>query len=215
MLLSYAASSLNDGLKLTVTTDWNLWCRLYQTTEAVNTIIWPVLQTPYFGRLDCFYTAIQLGRPALVSWCNKVTIKALYSGSGTYKTIILHRTHVYRVQRFLMITILRMYSRTSMARTLMARLPWLFRTRSWVPWINFHSCRPGKIINPHCFELPLSRTNFHGPKGVRAIEVRLYLRFWSNTTNCSLRLYYYTCVCVCVCGVCVCVCVCVCIYNKK
>ena len=26
------------------------------------------------------------------------------------------------------------YSRTSMARTLMARLPWLFRTRSWVPW---------------------------------------------------------------------------------
>ena len=25
------------------------------------------------------------------------------------------------------------YSRTSMARTLMARLPWLLRTRSWVP----------------------------------------------------------------------------------
>ena len=26
------------------------------------------------------------------------------------------------------------YSRTSMARTLMAHLPWLFRTLSWVPW---------------------------------------------------------------------------------
>ena len=37
-------------------------------------------------------------------------------------------------------------------------------------------CRlPGAFINPHWLELPLSRTNFHGPKGVRAIEVRLYL----------------------------------------
>ena len=31
------------------------------------------------------------------------------------------------------------------------------------------------MINPHWLELPLSRTNFHGPKGVRAIEVLLYL----------------------------------------
>ena len=30
------------------------------------------------------------------------------------------------------------------------------------------------MMNPHWLELPLSRTNFHGPKGVRAIEVRLY-----------------------------------------
>ena len=34
---------------------------------------------------------------------------------------------------------------------------------------------PGTIINPHWLELPLSRTNFHGPKGVRANEDRLYL----------------------------------------
>ena len=34
---------------------------------------------------------------------------------------------------------------------------------------------PGIIINPHLLEQPLSRTNFHGPKGVQAIEVRLYL----------------------------------------
>ena len=34
---------------------------------------------------------------------------------------------------------------------------------------------PGAVINPHWLELPLSRTNFHGPKGVRAIEVRLYI----------------------------------------
>ena len=32
----------------------------------------------------------------------------------------------------------------------------------------------GAVINLHWLELPLSRTNFHGPKGVRAIEVRLY-----------------------------------------
>ena len=30
------------------------------------------------------------------------------------------------------------------------------------------------MINPQCLELPMSRTNFHGPKDVRAIEVRLY-----------------------------------------
>ena len=30
------------------------------------------------------------------------------------------------------------------------------------------------FFNPHLLELPLSRTSFHGPKGVRAIEVRLY-----------------------------------------
>ena len=32
------------------------------------------------------------------------------------------------------------------------------------------------MINPRWFELPLSRTNFNGPKGVRASEVRLYLQ---------------------------------------
>ena len=30
------------------------------------------------------------------------------------------------------------------------------------------------FINTHWLELPLSRTNVHGPNGVRAIEVRLY-----------------------------------------
>ena len=30
------------------------------------------------------------------------------------------------------------------------------------------------MINAHWLELPLSRTNFHGPKSVRVIEVLLY-----------------------------------------
>ena len=30
------------------------------------------------------------------------------------------------------------------------------------------------MINPQWFELPMSRTNFHGPKDVWAIEIRLY-----------------------------------------
>ena len=30
------------------------------------------------------------------------------------------------------------------------------------------------MINPQWLELPMSRTNFHGPKDVRTIEVRLY-----------------------------------------
>ena len=35
--------------------------------------------------------------------------------------------------------------RTSMARTLMARLPWLLRTHSGVPWKDAQSCRFGII----------------------------------------------------------------------
>ena len=31
------------------------------------------------------------------------------------------------------------------------------------------------MINPQWLELPMFRTNFHGPEDVRAIEVRLYL----------------------------------------
>ena len=30
------------------------------------------------------------------------------------------------------------------------------------------------MVNPHWLELPISRTNFHSPKDVRAVEVRLY-----------------------------------------
>ena len=37
------------------------------------------------------------------------------------------------------------YNRTWMARTMMAHLPWLFRTLSLVPWKKFHGCRSGKI----------------------------------------------------------------------
>ena len=33
----------------------------------------------------------------------------------------------------------------------------------------------GTVINPQWLELPMSRTVFHGPKDVRAIEVRLYV----------------------------------------
>ena len=34
--------------------------------------------------------------------------------------------------------------------------------------------RPGAMINLHWLELPIARTIFYGPIGVRAIEVRLY-----------------------------------------
>ena len=36
------------------------------------------------------------------------------------------------------------------------------------------------VINPQWFELPMSRTNFHGHKDIRAIEVRLYV--WPRST---------------------------------
>ena len=37
------------------------------------------------------------------------------------------------------------------------------------------------MINPQWLELPMSRTNFYGPKDVRAIEVRLYMDFRDHT----------------------------------
>ena len=37
---------------------------------------------------------------------------------------------------------------------------------------HFHKLSPpGAMIKSHWLELPISRTNFHGPKDVRAIEV--------------------------------------------
>ena len=37
------------------------------------------------------------------------------------------------------------------------------------------------MINPQWLKLPMSRTNFHGPKDVRAIEVLLYFTFLRGT----------------------------------
>ena len=43
------------------------------------------------------------------------------------------------------------------------------------PKLSPFASSPGAMINPQWFELPTSRTNFHGPKDVRAIEVQLYI----------------------------------------
>ena len=42
--------------------------------------------------------------------------------------------------------------------------------KTFLDYSHLHSC-----LAPQRLELPMSRTNFHGPKDVRAIEVRLYL----------------------------------------
>ena len=42
------------------------------------------------------------------------------------------------------------------------------------PKLSLFASWPGAMINPQWLELPISRTNFHGPKDVRATEVRLY-----------------------------------------
>ena len=43
------------------------------------------------------------------------------------------------------------------------------------PELAIFASRLGAMINLHWLELPMARTLFHGPKGVRAIEVRLYI----------------------------------------
>ena len=45
------------------------------------------------------------------------------------------------------------------------------------PELAIFASRPGAMTNLDWLELPMARTLFHGPKGVRAIEVRLYKLF--------------------------------------
>ena len=44
------------------------------------------------------------------------------------------------------------------------------------------------MINPQWLELPISRTNFHGPKDVRAIEVRLYIVYDKEVWSADIRV---------------------------
>ena len=46
------------------------------------------------------------------------------------------------------------------------------------------------MINPEWFELPMSRTNFHGPNDVRTIEVRLYVQIMFIATD-KIRYWLY------------------------
>ena len=41
------------------------------------------------------------------------------------------------------------------------------------PKLSLFASWTGAMINPQWLELPMARTIFHGPKDVRAIEVRL------------------------------------------
>ena len=43
------------------------------------------------------------------------------------------------------------------------------------PELAIFASRPGAMVNLRWLELPRARTIFHGPKGIRAIEVRLYI----------------------------------------
>ena len=59
--------------------------------------------------------------------------RSAYASVQSGESLCLFTQTMYGSLAILINTI---YSRTSMARTLMARLPRLFRTRSWVPWKN-------------------------------------------------------------------------------
>ena len=51
------------------------------------------------------------------------------------------------------------------------------------------------MIIPQWLELPLSRNNFHGPKNVRGIEVRLYLYIEKNVFT-LMRVNSYIASCI-------------------
>ena len=47
------------------------------------------------------------------------------------------------------------------------------------------------MINPQWIELPMSRTNFHGPKDVRAMEVRLYACVFYRILNFFILFFFF------------------------
>ena len=51
--------------------------------------------------------------------------------------------------------------------------------QKYFPKLSPFASWPRAMINTRWLELPMSRTNFYGPKDVRANEVRLYIiMFW-------------------------------------
>ena len=58
------------------------------------------------------------------------------------------------------------------------------------PKLSLFASWTGAMINHQWLELPMSRTNFHGPKDVRAIEVRLY--FERLTTSVTMFAVLHT-----------------------
>ena len=52
---------------------------------------------------------------------------------------------------------------------------YFIESRKVVPKSSLFTFSSDAIVNPQWLELPMSRTNFHGPKDVRAVEVRLYV----------------------------------------
>ena len=55
--------------------------------------------------------------------------------------------------------------------------PLFYKDRKYIHILFPFVSKPGTMItyNPQWFEFPISRTNFHGPKDVWAIEVRLFI----------------------------------------
>ena len=54
-------------------------------------------------------------------------------------------------------------------------IPVLYRRSKNIPKLSPFTFWPGAMVKCQWLEIPVSRTNFHGPKDVRAIEVRLYM----------------------------------------
>ena len=59
------------------------------------------------------------------------------------------------------------------------------------PKLSLFASWPGSMINPQWLELPISRTNFHGPKDIRAIKVRLYNRNIARCFDSYHSFYLY------------------------
>ena len=64
------------------------------------------------------------------------------------------------------------------------------KDRNDFPKLSSFASWPGAMINPQWLELPMSRTYFHGPKDVRAIETRLYKQ--RNVEVGNVVIYFFS-----------------------
>ena len=88
-------------------------------------------------RTVSMYYSIGFSSTQLVIYFNDSENDLLLQSAGFF----IDRAGEDRIRAIILAWLVMNYSRLSVAQTLMACLPWLFRTRSWVPWNKSNSCR--------------------------------------------------------------------------
>ena len=102
---------------------------------------------------------------ACLPWLVRTRFQSLRNSSDNSRKQIFRKFSYFMMKLYVVCGDSNEYTQNTIRRW--KRFPWIIA-------ICFLTC---VMINPQWLELPMSRTNFHGPKDVRAIDVRLYLLY--------------------------------------